>query len=156
MRYEPIEIRFERHYIPEPMSGCWLWLSTLTSDGYGRIIDDRKRSRRQILAHRISWELHRGLIPELANVLHTCDNPGCVNPEHLFLGSHSDNMRDSVKKGRKNNLKGEKHGNAKLTEAQALEIKHSSDRGVDLAARFGVAATLISKIRSGENWKHLP
>jgi hypothetical protein len=159
MKYTPLAERFERHYIPEPMSGCFLWTAAVTPDGYGLLAKERANQGdggSMLLAHRASWELHRGPILDDLHVLHSCDNPCCVNPDHLFLGTHSDNMKDSVAKGRKNNAKGAAHGGSKLTEDQALEIKHSKESGVMLAKRLGVWPTLIHKIRSGKAWKHLP
>lgn len=90
-----LEERFHDKYIPEPNSGCWLWIANANRTGYGCLSDSKQR-----LAHRISWEIHRGPIPEGLYVLHKCDVPICVNPEHLFLGTHQDNMDDMVRKGR--------------------------------------------------------
>ncbi len=80
---------------------CWNWLACKTKDGYGRIFIKDK----VLLAHRVSWAIHDGQIPKGLQVLHRCDNPSCVNPAHLFLGTVSDNMRDSVAKGRNSNSK---------------------------------------------------
>jgi hypothetical protein len=84
--------RFHAKYIPEPNSGCWLWDGWVNGRGYGRFGKG--------LAHRISWELHRGPIPAGMNICHKCDVPPCVNPDHLFLGTQTDNMRDCARKGR--------------------------------------------------------
>lgn len=85
---------FEAFYIPEPMSGCWLWIGGVSyPPGYGRMT-------RGQYAHRVSYEIHRGKIPVGMHVLHRCDNRLCVNPDHLFLGTQSDNMRDMMAKGR--------------------------------------------------------
>ena len=91
--------RFERKFMPEPISGCWIWTGSLNKrhNGYGQIrIGDGK----PLLAHRASYELHIGTIPDGMCVLHKCDVPCCVNPNHLFLGTHADNMRDCHSKGR--------------------------------------------------------
>ena len=85
----------------EPNTGCWIWIAALNNRGYG-IIGRGARQDGPEPAHRISWELAYGPIPEGLHVLHKCDNPPCVNPHHLFLGTHGDNMRDSVIKGRAN------------------------------------------------------
>lgn len=86
---------FEEKISPEPNSGCWLWTGFEYGNGYGGV----KRRPRVILAHRYAWELFVGEIPDSMNVLHRCDTPKCVNPQHLFLGTHLDNMRDcSLKK----------------------------------------------------------
>jgi len=97
----PLAVRFEQKYITEPNTGCWIWIAALNNRGYG-IIGRGARQDGPEPAHRISWELAYGPIPEGLHVLHKCDNPPCVNPHHLFLGTHGDNMRDSVIKGRAN------------------------------------------------------
>lgn len=92
-------IRFEQKYITEPNTGCWLW--TAAAGIYGRIgLGSREDGWEH--AHRVSWMLYRGPIPEGMHILHRCDIPLCVNPNHLFLGTHGDNMRDAVRKGRAN------------------------------------------------------
>lgn len=88
--------RFTEKYIPVTESGCWLWTGSATPAGYGQIKAGRKLQR----AHRVSWELHRGPIPDGLMVCHRCDVPSCVNPDHLFLGTAKDNFRDCVDKGR--------------------------------------------------------
>jgi hypothetical protein len=153
MKATTIRERFEEKYIPEPNSGCWLWTAHTIRDGYGRIYVDR--SRRLVLAHRFSWELHKGTLDGGKHVLHRCDTPCCVNPDHLFLGTHAENMQDAVKKGRKNMPKGEGHHNCKLSETEVLEIRNSSERNVDLAVRFGVTPGMIGHIKCGRAWKHL-
>ncbi len=79
-------------------NGCWVWIGALDTLGYGHLTIKRKLR----LAHRVSWELANGSIPDGLHVLHHCDNPPCVNPSHLFLGTHLDNMRDMIAKGRSN------------------------------------------------------
>jgi len=83
----------------EDENGCWPWIGAKTHYGYGKI----RKNHKQIGAHRISYELHIGKIPKGMSVLHSCDNPGCVNPKHLFLGTQSDNLKDMFKKGRNKN-----------------------------------------------------
>jgi hypothetical protein len=85
--------RFDRKWTPEPYSGCWLWIGS-TAKGYGKLTIKHK----DVLAHRCAWQLLNGEIPLGAHVLHSCDTPLCVNPDHLFIGSHTDNMRDMYAK----------------------------------------------------------
>jgi hypothetical protein len=87
--------RFEAKYIPEPNSGCWLWDASVNTAGYGQL-NIEKRPR---LAHRLAYEHYVGPIPEGMHVCHRCDVPACCNPNHLFIGTHLDNMRDMDAKG---------------------------------------------------------
>ena len=144
--------------IPEPNSGCWLWLGVLADNGYGRIGVQVGGNWRVKSAHRVSWIEANGDIPEGMSVLHRCDVRCCVNPDHLFLGTQLDNMRDMHAKGRYTRVpykRGEDHSTSKLTEAQALYILSSEKRTVDLAKEIGVTQACISSLRNGYTWKHL-
>lgn len=88
--------RFHDRYIPEPNSGCWLWIGGISTTGYGAFHNGNKTES----AHRFSWKIHKGEIVKEEMVLHKCDTRACVNPYHLFLGDHGINMRDCVSKGR--------------------------------------------------------
>jgi hypothetical protein len=137
---------FEDAYIPEPMSGCWLWLMSVNNHGYGT----RGFSGKNALAHRVSWVLHRGPIPDGLHVLHRCDNPACVNPDHLFLGTHADNMQDMVRKGRV------KSGMAKLDMDKANEIRQLRKSGMTSAAvgrRYGVSDGNVRMVWENRIWR---
>lgn len=130
-------------------SGCWEW-SGAKITGYGVIRVDRRNK----LAHRASYEIHCGAIEPGLNVCHRCDNPLCINPEHLFLATHAGNMADKVAKNRQS--RGEGRPLAKLTNADVLEIRAAS--GIPqsaLAARYGIGQNIISRIRTGKRWKHV-
>lgn len=123
--------------------------------GYGSASLYRQGS---IGAHRLSWLIHFGEIPPEMHVCHRCDNPPCVNPRHLFLGTNLDNRRDSIAKGRFRVGRGERHRSAKLTEAQVREIRQRrelGDRQEALAAEFGVSGCAISNIHRRKTWAHV-
>ena len=106
------------------------------------------------MAHRLAYEAHIGPIPTGMFVCHKCDNPSCVNPDHLFLGTHQDNMTDKVVKHR--HCHGETHGMHKLNEQQVVELILAGNKSTnELAAMLGVTPDHIAVIRSGKAWKHL-
>ncbi len=128
---------------------CWPWLGHLSSRGYGQIRTGLSGDRRET-AHRASWRLAHGQVPSDLFVCHRCDNPPCVNPAHLFLGTTQENTADRHTKGR--SLRGAEHGSAKLTDAQVAEIRELwlwGSQGKALAIRFGVSQSLISGIGTG-------
>lgn len=140
--------RFEKFISPEPNSGCWLWAGCVDRKGYGEF---RFRGRSQF-AHRVSFILHHGEIAKGLCVLHRCDNPSCVNPEHLFLGSVADNNDDMRRKGRQ--ASGTRNGQAKLTPSQIAIIRKSTAPQKALAREFGVNQSTISDVRCKISWKH--
>lgn len=115
--------QYESGVTPEPNTGCWLWDAMDNGRGYGVLLVDGKRT----YAHRYSYAFFKGPIPEGMFVLHACDTPQCSNPEHLFLGTHEDNMRDMKEKGRCghkiNSMPGEANPQSKLTTEQVLDIR---------------------------------
>lgn len=158
---------------------CWLWTRQRTAKGYGIFSWSRQEPRR---AHRVAWELVNGPIPDGLNALHRCDNPPCVNPSHLWLGTTADNNADMTAKGRARRngntvltaargerhssrthpesvLRGSAHWKTKLTEDDVREIRRVVGAGevrqAELARRYGVTRTAISLIIRGVSWKHL-
>jgi len=133
----------ERFWIKVNKSGdCWEWIAAKHKDGYGHI----KVMGKMVLAHRLSYELLVGEIPEGLCVCHHCDNPPCVNPRHLFLASHAENMADRDKKGRQ--------GVTKLTSDDVFRIRELSGKLTQekIGLMFGVTQTNISQILSGKTW----
>jgi hypothetical protein len=165
--------------------GCWEWVGSLNPvTGYGQLSSWEIDKRVLYTAHRVSFSAYIGPVPEGMYVLHRCDNRKCFNPEHLFAGSQSDNMVDMVAKNRqgayqkpliswqkknpskvrrgkdhpmygKKHMAGESHPMSKLTESQALDIKHSKGTLRAIAEKYGVSQSCVSVIRSGKHWKHL-
>lgn len=147
--------RFLKHV--HKTATCWLWCGTVKAHGYGVIRIDTKLWR----AHRLSWSLFAGPIPDGKSVLHRCDNTRCVNPNHLFIGTQLDNVKDMDAKGRgvrenRHPAKGEAHGRAKLAEDQVAEIRHAHCHGarqVDLARIYGISQATVSAILNRKIWK---
>jgi len=139
---------------PAP-KGCHLWTATVDSKGYGQIKVDGKKE----LAHRIAWELkNNGPVPDGKCVLHHCDNPPCVNPNHLFLGTNADNVRDRDKKNRQAHQRGEQHGRHKLTDVDVLRIRRGYYADLtpkEIAKKLGVSCWTIYRVLSGVSWKHV-
>lgn len=127
---------------------CWLWQGAKLPDGYGHFGFDRKRYR----THRAAYEVAFGPVPEGMLVCHKCDQPACCNPQHLFAGTNKDNSDDKLRKGRQR--RGEAN-RAKLTEDQIREIRASNESMRQMAKRFGVSASHVSKIRRKVKWAHV-
>ena len=142
----PLERFFNKVSINE--NGCWIWKGAKSSPGYGSfhyICNGKKHTR----AHRVSWLLFIGEIPDGLNVLHKCDVISCVNPMHLFLGTQADNIMDCIQKGRP-------HVGYKLNKDQAMTIRNEPILGCrKLAKIYNVDRTVIMKIRRGEIWKSI-
>lgn len=161
----PIAERLANLSIPEPNSGCTLWLGTVIKSGYGHIAWQGKAQR----AHRVSWELKNGPIPNGLMVLHKCDVPTCINPDHLFLGTAGDNSRDMIRKRRsptgarhgsrthpESRRRGEAHRSSRLTEDDVRAIRRSTEPSAALARKYNFDLSQICKIRKGKVWAHVP
>lgn len=149
----PVEPRFWAKVQQRAATECWPWTGSISDWGYGTF----RIGRGVFIASRVAFALAKNVEPGNALVCHTCDNPACCNPAHLWLGSDADNHSDMMRKGRwrGNGIKGERHMWTKLNEEQVRYIKASDEAGVVLARRFNVCNTTISEIRQGRNWAWL-
>ena len=134
-------------------SGCWEWQGTIEKGGYGVLQIEKKQWR----AHRYAYVRRYGAVPDDMLICHSCNNKLCVNTEHLYVGTHSDNMSDVIRHG---NVKGVGNGRAKLTDADVQEIRRQYATGtisqVELGRRYNVAQGHISEIVLGKQWTHVP
>ena len=158
-----LEQSFKDKYQIDDKYGCWNWTGYKNTDGYGIIQKGNKLHR----AHRVSYQIHKGEIKQGLFVCHKCDNPSCVNPEHLFAGTPKENTQDAVQKGRINseqrrkaalkyNVRGEKHCCAKLTNLDVMLIKAFLGEDIQqkkIAFAFGVNKSTICDIHKGRTWK---
>src|SRR5579885_1393722 len=167
-----IEERFWRHV--EKTDGCWLWTGQLNAYGYGTLRWDHRHGYRVMMAHRASYEIHIGVIPDSLFVCHHCDNRRCVRPDHLFVGTHADNMADMVAKGRSTRgrrysdkprrvrklqpSRGENNANSKLSEEAVIEIFRLCQAGAVprvVGEQYGVSRGAVECIKYGRNWAYL-
>lgn len=147
-------MRFHMGYSIDPNTKCWVWAGISGKTRYGRFkLDGTSNGVLQMGPHRYSWMIHYGPILDGLAVCHKCDNPKCVNPEHLFLGTQKDNLQDAIQKGR--TLKGSLNSNSRLTEGMVLEIRSSRDLLRILAKKYGVTMACISAIQKRRSWKHI-
>jgi len=132
---------------------CWEWQGAKDKDGYGKF------SLKSLRTHRYSWVMHFGKIPKGVFVLHHCDNPSCVRPSHLWLGTHQDNMDDMRRKGRENFAKGEGHSQAKITNKVVRKIRELSKRPEltqeKIGEMFGISQTQTGRIIRKKLWRHV-
>jgi len=139
-----------------PLCDCHLWTAATTEFGYGKLADGKGR---WVHAHRFSFQLHKGDIPEDKCVLHTCDNPTCVNPDHLYLGSYKDNAYDRESRKRGNHPNGTKHHKNVLLPSQVYEIRDAFDTGKysfrELGKIYGIEGKSVADIVDRKNWNHL-
>ena len=156
---EDITTRIMRR-IKKDSNGCWIWKGRRNKAGYGvmetgSLLNGTKNHSARV--HRLIFEIFKGPIGNM-HVLHKCDNPACVNPDHLFLGSHQDNMRDAFSKGRMHpppHLSGEENGNTSLTKSDVSEIRlllRIGETGKRIAKSFGICETTVSNIKNGRTW----
>lgn len=150
-----------KSYTIDPTSGCWLWSGCVGKDGYGKV----KRQGKTVRSHRLFYEHYVTTIPQGLVVCHRCDNPLCVNPEHLFVGTPLDNERDKDRKARrspspsvshKHRLpRGDNHHKAVLTEEIVRAIRESNESSYSLAIAYGVNASTIQRIKRRIIWAHI-
>lgn len=161
---------FLRHVAIADGNACWSWTGARNPLGYGLVRRRRVARNRFLLAHRLAWEIFVGPIPEDGQVLHKCDNPPCVRPDHLFVGDHFENMRDMRQKGRARNgvlsgfysnggrwpdRSGARNSRARLDASDVSELRNLSERGVptsDLCERFGIRRSQVRRIVRGLSW----
>lgn len=149
------EKRFWKHIDKKENNECWDWIGACNKYGYGQI----RLNDKVIRVHRFSWIIHNGKIPGDLYVLHKCDNPLCVNPNHLFLGTHQDNMDDMINKKRDNKAKGENHGMAKLTSKEVKKIKvllnQKEISRKRISKMFNISQSVIASINTDKTWRHV-
>lgn len=152
-------IRFWNKVNRRSSSDCWNWIGSLnTKTGYGQIGvgSDSNGTRAMRLAHRISWLIHFGEVPEKKQVLHKCDNRKCVNPNHLYLGTHKDNMQDAY--NRMTMIRGERHHNAKLTKEKVIELRNRYADGESirsLSRSFKLDRATVKASATRKTWRQV-
>ena len=155
-RQQSLISRLMNRIEPITESGCWLWTGPVCRAGYGKIGRGR-RNEGTAKTHRVAWELFIGAIPKDTNVLHKCDVPCCVNPNHLWLGSHADNVADKIKKGRgrSGSRKGVENKSAKIGPSEVRSIILDRRPQRIIATEYGISRSNVSAIQCGVTWKHL-
>lgn len=143
--------RLDFYSMPEPNSGCLLWLASVDDDGYGELRWKGKMRR----VNRLTWQAQRGPIPHGLCVCHTCDVPSCRNIDHFFLGTNEENSADRDAKGRLADRRGALNTSAKLTVDQVVAIRSDARVQRRIAEEYGVAPSIICRIKSGGLWGHI-
>jgi hypothetical protein len=146
---EEIKARLDARTNKQAANGCWEWTGCFANTGYGSM--GIPRTRKVMNVHRLAWIVTNGDVPAGLYICHRCDNRKCLNPDHLFLGTAADNMRDSRQKGRQSC--GAANYNAKLLESDVREIRASRESQRALARRFGVSPSAIQAIKERRSWK---
>ncbi len=146
-----LEQRYWRRVIKSPC--CWGWAGAKSPQGYGWFWDGTRMNR----AHRVSWEIHHGAIPPGLIICHHCDDPECSNPDHLYLGTHSDNSNDAVRRGRWIAPKGSQHSRAKLTDDEVVKLREAWAAGVRgktlLDLRPDLCKSTIYRLVAGKTYR---
>lgn len=146
--------RVQRWTVQRDDESCWDWVGFTHPQGYGHLTIAGMLFK----AHRAAYEAYNGPIPHEMHVLHRCDNPGCVNPDHLFLGTHTDNMQDKASKNRSAVMAGEDNPHSKLSTWMVADIirrRRNGEPGVNVAQLYGVSPCTVSAINVGRNWSHV-
>jgi len=148
----PLSERFWEKVNVRGSEECWPWLAATKQGGYGRISGERGEPQ---LSHRVAYKLAVGTIPDGLVVCHRCDNPSCVNPSHLYLGTQADNLCDMRSKGRGNPPRGSRHPKARLTEELARAIRHDPRSHRQIARELGIGKSTIGMVKAGITWTHV-
>lgn len=147
-----LRMRLESKFVPEPMSGCWLWIGCINQGGYAQISVYGLGARS---AHRLMYEMHKGAVPDGMDVCHKCDVRSYVNPDHLFAGFATENIHDMQRKGRSRGAVGTKNIKAKITEEEVRLIRLEDGTLSQIGAKYGLKTSAVWSIRNKQTWGHV-